>query len=221
MTRWSDRATIGATVTALAVYGVVRRALLPDELHLVGNVAMIGVVAAIAAAGHLSRDELGLSRAALPAGLRVGGIAAVVVGVVVGVAARAAGADSSFVEERIDLSAGEMLFQVLVEIPVATVALEELAFRGVLASAFHRVTSPVRAVVATSALFGLWHVPSAWQTADVGDVAATLGTVVVTAAAGVVFQLMKDRTRSLAAPALAHWATNGLALLVAWIVLAD
>jgi hypothetical protein len=29
---------------------------------------------------------------------------------------------------------------------------------------------------------------------------------------------MKDRTRSLVAPGLAHWATNGLSLLIVWLV---
>jgi hypothetical protein len=33
------------------------------------------------------------------------------------------------------------------------------------------------------------------------------------------FQLMQDRTRSLVAPGLAHWATNGLSLLIVWFVL--
>ena len=43
-----------------------------------------------------------------------------------------------------------------------------------------------------------------------------LAVVIATTMAGIVFEVMKDRTRSLVAPGLAHWATNGLSLLVVW-----
>jgi uncharacterized protein len=214
VTRLPDRVTIALTVALLAAYGIARTAVIPDRLHFATNVAMTLVVAAIAFVARLSGDELGVSAAAVPAGLRVGAVAVVVVGVVVTIAILAGGRDSSFVQERASLSAGEMLFQAFVEIPLATVAFEELAFRGVLAPLFHRVSSPSRAVAATALLFGLWHLPPAWD--GFGAPLTLVGTLVVTIAAGVALQLMKDRTHSLVAPALAHWATNGLALIVAW-----
>ena len=108
--------------------------------------------------------------------------------------------------------------QTLVEIPVATVLLEEFAFRGVLAALFHRIVSPWRAVAATSFLFGVWHVPGAWSGTDLEGVASVVAVIAATTVAGIVFQLMKDRTRSLVAPGLAHWATNGLSLLIVWFM---
>ena len=44
------------------------------------------------------------------------------------------------------------------------------------------------------------------------------GTVLVTFVAGLVFCWLRFRSRSLVAPILAHLSTNGVALVVAWIV---
>jgi membrane protease YdiL (CAAX protease family) len=43
-----------------------------------------------------------------------------------------------------------------------------------------------------------------------------LGSIAVTFAAGLVFCWLRLRSRSLIAPVMAHAATNGLALTVAW-----
>ena len=44
------------------------------------------------------------------------------------------------------------------------------------------------------------------------------GAVVVTFLAGLVFAWLRLRSRSLVAPVLAHVATNGLALVAAWVL---
>lgn len=216
MSRLDERVAIGITIASLATYDVARTVAVPDSIHFFTNVAMVGMVAAVAVAAGLTWRDLGLSRTTWRRGLRLGLVAVVIVGVVVVVGALIAGTDSGLVDDDTDLSTSEMLVQALVEIPLATVLFEELAFRGLLGSLFHRTTSAGRAVVATSVLFGIWHAPPAWQTFDVSDVAAVLGIVAVTAAGGVVLQIMKDRTESLVAPMLAHWATNGLALVIVW-----
>jgi uncharacterized protein len=51
-----------------------------------------------------------------------------------------------------------------------------------------------------------------------GQVLLVLGAVVVTSAGGMVFCWLRLRSGSLIAPVLAHVATNGLALAVAWFV---
>ena len=78
----------------------------------------------------------------------------------------------------------------------------------------------------SSALFGLWHIlPSLGLATDneaigsaVGrgrsaQVIAVLGTVLFTAASGVVFCELRRRSGSLLAPAGLHWAVNGLSVL--------
>lgn len=216
MRRLDERVAIGITIASLAAYDVARTAAVPDSIHFFTNVAMVGMVAAIAAAAGLTWRELGLSRATWRRGLRLGLVAVVIVGIVVLAVALIAGTDSGLVNDDTDVSGSEMLFQSLVEIPLATVLFEEMAFRGLLGSLFHRVTSAGRAVVATSVLFGIWHAPPAWQTFEIVDVAAVAGIIAITAAGGVALQLLKDRTESLVAPMLAHWATNGLALMIVW-----
>jgi membrane protease YdiL (CAAX protease family) len=212
----TDRAAVGVTIVTLLGYDVARSTVVPDSVHFATNTAAIAVIAAIAVAARLTRDDVGLSRDALPAGVRVGLLSVLVVGVVVAVGVTALGGDSSLIGEYVGRSTGDVLMQTLVEIPVATVVLEEFAFRGVLGALFHRIVSPWRAVTATSLLFGLWHVPGAWAGLQLGAVAGVLGVVAATTTAGIAFQLMKDGTRSLVAPGLAHWATNGLSLLIVW-----
>jgi membrane protease YdiL (CAAX protease family) len=218
VTTVDDRTWIGITIAALVTYGIARSTIVPDSVHFAANTAVIAVFAAIAAAARLSLADVGLSRAALPAGASVGALAVLAVGVVVAVGVTVVGSESALVRDHVGRSTGDVLMQALVEIPVATVLLEEFAFRGVLGALFHRVVSPWRAVAATSVLFGLWHVPGAWSGFDLGGVAEVLAVIAATTMAGIVFQLMKDRTQSLAAPGLAHWATNGLSLLVVWLL---
>jgi membrane protease YdiL (CAAX protease family) len=218
MTRVGDGTAIGITITALLSYDIARSTLIPDSIHFATNTAAIAVIAAVAVVAGLSREDVGLSRDALPAGLRAGSLAVLVVGVVVAAGVTVLGSDSPLVRDHVGRSTGHVLMQTFVEIPVATVLLEEFAFRGVLGALFHRVVSPWRAVTATSLLFGLWHVPGASSGLDLGGVSYVLAVVAATTLAGIVFQLMKDHTRSLVAPGLAHWATNGLSLLVVWFV---
>jgi membrane protease YdiL (CAAX protease family) len=106
------------------------------------------------------------------------------------------------------------------------VLLEEVAFRGVLWGLLRRARGTVTATVASSLLFGLWHVlPSlglASANAAVGGVVGSgrpaqavtvLATMAFTAAAGVVFCELRRRSGSLLAPAGLHWAVNGLSVL--------
>jgi membrane protease YdiL (CAAX protease family) len=218
VTQLTNGRAIGITIAVLVGYDIARSTLVPGTIHFATNTGLIVVIAAVAAAARLTAEEVGLARDALPAGVRMGSLAVLVVGVVVAVGVALVGGDSPFVDDHVGRPLDDVLVQVVLEIPVATVLLEELAFRGVLAALLHRVLSPARAVAVTSLLFGLWHVPGAWAGFDLSGVVAVLTVVAATTVAGVVFQLMKDRTRSLVAPGLAHWATNGLSLLIVWAV---
>jgi uncharacterized protein len=218
VTRVAAGPAIGITIVALTSYDIVRSTLVPDSIHFATNTAAIAIVAAIAVVAGLSRDDVGLSRDALPAGVRAGSLAVLAVGIAVAAGVTVLGSGSPLIRDHVGRSTGDVLVQTFVEIPVATVLLEEFAFRGVLGALFHRVLSPWRAVAVTSLLFGLWHVPGAWSGFDLGGVAGVLAIIAATTVAGTVFQLMKDRTRSLIAPGLAHWATNGLSLLLVWLL---
>lgn len=210
------RAALATTLGMLAGYHELRRVVIPDHLHFAANTAMIGVVALPAVAASMTADELGLTRAAVPKGVRYGAFAVGAIAVVVGTAALLGGDDSPAVRTRTALDLREMLFQVFVEIPIATVLLEELAFRGVIAGLFERVVSSRWALVWTAAAFGFWHV-SPHEFTSLAGAGGALATIAGTAAAGAVFHLMKRRSGSLVAPLLAHWGTNGVALAVSWL----
>lgn len=189
---------------------------LPDGAHFATNAAMIAVMAAIAGAARMDADELALSPHRWRDGARWGLSVVAVIAVAVGAVGLAGIDPLGVLDDRADLTGSDVWFQVFVEIPIATVVFEELAFRGVIAGLLERLTTPVRAVVASSVVFGLWHVdPSALVALD--RIGGELGTVAVTALAGAGFHLLRRRSGSLLAPALAHWGTNGVALGVFWL----
>ncbi len=177
---------------------------------------MIGVVSAVAVASALTTEELGLTRAALPRGLRYGAVTTVAIGVAVAAAVVVGVDPTGTINDRAAVSGHEMLFKVFVEIPIATVLLEELAFRGVIGGLLTRITTPARALLWASLAFGLWHV-SVSQFMSLDSAGGALATVAATTLAGAGFTLLRRRSGSLTAPMLAHWGTNGLAFLVAWL----
>lgn len=212
---------LAACVALLSVWVVLVRPGLPPVPRLVGGLVVAGCTVALGLWGGLDADGLGLSPRRLTGGLRYGGLAfgAVTVVIVLGVAIPAT--RQAFQSGRADITAGQLLLQVPVTIPLGTVVVEELAFRGALLGLFRLAMPTARAVVACSVLFGLWHVPSVLAAVSGSDgrvLAAATGTFVATFAGGVAFCWLRIRSGSLLAPAMAHLATNSVALIVAWLV---
>ncbi len=214
----SDRAWLAVTVVVLAAYDALRRTAIPDGAHFATNTAMIGVVAALAVGARATQRELGLERKRVRAGLRLGGLVLAVVVIAVFAATAVSDDPLGLGVGRTDLSSGALLFQVFVEIPIATVVFEELAFRGLVAALLERICAPRAALVWSALLFGLWHLGPAWPGADAVGVGRAIGIVGATAIAGVVLHVLKRRSGSLAAPMIAHWATNGAALAIVWLM---
>jgi membrane protease YdiL (CAAX protease family) len=135
---------------------------------------------------------------------------------------------AAFRDSRYHLGWGDALLTAFVLIPVGTVLVEEIAFRGVLWGLLRRWIGTPLATAVSSALFGLWHVlPSLGLAADnqaisstigrgrSGQVVTVLGTVLFTALSGVVFCELRRRSGSVLASAGLHWAVNGLSVLAA------
>jgi len=210
--------------------------------NLTSNLADSGLVSAVAAlsavvlllavarGAGVSWAQLGLDKTWVGRGIRIGAAAAAIVaGSIIALAvlpfSREFLADDRFAGE----STSAMLVQVLIRIPVATALAEELAFRGVALGLLLRWMSPLRAVLASSALFGLWHILPAIDALDTNPAAdlasgtlATIGEVgiqvLVTGIAGGAFAWLRFRATSIVAPVLAHWSLNGAAYLVGWLV---
>lgn len=216
----NDRRWFLACIAGLAVFDGSRSAWLPGGWHLPANIATAVSVGVVAWAAHLSAAELGLARRDVPSGLRWGIAAFSAVAVPVAVAA--ATVPSWFETDRANVSGSELLRDVFFVIPIGTVVLEELAFRGVLTGLAGRLVSPDRTLLVVAGLFGLWHIPGAWKSSfDDGWGAALLaaaGTVAATFVAGLAFGWLRRRSRSVVAPALAHLATNTAPYTAAWII---
>jgi membrane protease YdiL (CAAX protease family) len=214
----------GLVLAALAVALGVERAV--AGAHVAVGLGLAACLLLIARASGLTTADLGLARPTWPAGLRWGAAAAAVVATAYAVGWLVPPLRAALPQATGDLEGGT-LATILVVIPLGTVLPEELAFRGVLLSLLGRRLETRSAVLWSSGLFGLWHVPpslgggaaNAAMADVVGGVAGGLGmrvvaTVAFTALAGLALCWLRLRSDSLLAPFLAHWTVNGLGVIV-------
>lgn len=137
------------------------------------------------------------------------------------VAAVTPGLDDLFNDRRVAGGVPRLLYEVFIRIPLGTVLVEEVAFRGALPAVFAKRMSTFRAVVISSALFGLWHVLPSLNLADVNPlfegllgtgVAGKLGGVAIavvgTFLLGMWLCFLRYRSGSILAPIIVHVASN-------------
>jgi len=219
------------TVAVLVLFSAVRAAgLLEGPLRYIWvQMGLLVIVLALVActAGAMWAD-LGLDRTDVGAGLRYGAGAVGIVLLVLVLAAVIPSTNGYLHDSRAQISGGRLLYELGVSIVLLTAIPEEFAFRGVLLGSALRLWGPWRASVITSLLFGLWHIEptlgtmrdnhaTAGLSASIGgQVLVVLGAIAVTFVAGLLFCWLRLRSKSLIAPVMAHAATNGLALTVAW-----
>ncbi|HKH06755.1 MAG TPA: CPBP family intramembrane glutamic endopeptidase [Acidimicrobiales bacterium] len=186
------------------------------------NLAATAAVTAAARRSGLSASDLGLRRDRLWAGARWGGAVAAVVAGALAVAWAVPALHPLLDDARVQrLSPGAVAYHALVRIPLGTVLFEEVAFRGALFGALAPTSGRVRAALASSAVFGLWHVRPTLGLLDANDVAddpaaravAVAAAVLFTAAGGLFFCALRVRSGSTLAPIVAHASTNSLGLL--------
>ena len=218
------------TVGVLVLFTVARAAgwLGPPVYVWVPVGLLTAVLALVAWTAGATRADLGLDRTAVGAGLRYGAGAFAIVLLVLIVAAVIPATNGFLHDSRAQISGGRMLYELGVPILLLTAIPEEFAFRGVLLGSALRLWGPWRASLITSALFGLWHIEPTLHTmrdnravagaaaSTGGQVLVVLGAIAVTFVAGLIFCWLRLRSRSLIAPVIAHAATNGVALTVAW-----
>lgn len=222
----SPRVAILAAVLILAAVNVIDIRVAHASLA-VGPVCAAGLLALARAAG-LSWQELGLGPGTWRRGITWAAIEIGAVALVIAVGAALPLTRHAFRDTRYRLDYGGALLTAFVLIPVGTVLLEEIAFRGVLWGLLRRVRGTATATIVSSLLFGVWHVlPSLGLATDneaIGSAVGkgrsaqaitVLGTVLFTAAAGVVFCELRRRSGSILASAGLHWATNALSVLAA------
>ena len=213
-----QRGVVVALALVLLLVGV-DLALVDQRAWTVGlAVLAVLLLGLLARAAGLGVADLGLGRDRLASGLRLGGLwsVAVVVGLVAALWLLPVAA--AFDDDRTPSGLASVLLKILVVIPLRTVLLEELAFRGVLWGWLARSWGERAAAWGSALAFGVWHVPPGLvvlQTnqalsglSAVGSVLVVAGIVVATTAAGLLFAGLRRRSGSLAAPALLHWTVN-------------
>lgn len=216
------------TVGVLLASNIFSNRLLPTWAYVPWNVAATGLLLLLARrVDHLRRIDLGLAN--VGRGLRTGTMLMTAVLAVYVVAWVIPATRGLFNDRRVgDRTLPELLYEVVIRIPLGTVLLEEVAFRGVLLGQLSRRLRLRTALFVSALLFGLWHVLPAWAINTVNPVLrgagvsrpiAILGAVASTTVAGLFMGWVRLRARSLLAPMLLHVATNSFGYIVAWLVL--
>jgi CAAX protease family protein len=223
-TRWGGIVALGL----LVVSNVVANRVLPSWSYVPWNLAVAGLLLAVATRSGLSRRQLGLQR--WGSGAAWGVAAAGLVVVVYAVALTVPATRELFADRRVGVTGWALAYHALLRIPLGTVVLEEVAFRSVLPAFAVRQWGLLVGVSVASVLFGLWHVLPALGIVDVNPVAAqafdgsggtalaVIGAVVATAVAGLVLCALRYRSGSVLAPAIVHIATNSLGYTLAWLI---
>lgn len=208
---------------AIAAVHVLDHTVVPRRFHLGTHLGSAAAALGAARASGTSAGDLGLAPGTHGAGLRLGLASGAVVTAVVGAGSLLPATRPLFLDARVlDVAPGEVARRSLLEIPFGTAVYEEVVFRGVLLAFALRHLRPVPATLATSALFGLWHVLPALRdrhhhpsTRHRHPAVVVTAAVANTAAVGVVLSWQRLRTGSLVAPVLTHTATNAVTYLVA------
>jgi CAAX protease family protein len=216
---------VGA-ITILAASNLVSNRVVGEDGYVAWNLAVAVLLVLLARGSGLSWGDIGLDNARLRRGLRIGGVIALSVLALYLLALALPATRALFEDTRAAGTFGAVLWAALIRIPVGTVVLEEVAFRGVLPA----LVSPDRfwpGALVSSALFGLWHVlPSIGLSAANAGLGAAVGglgqlaqvglAVLAMSGAGLLLMAYRRWGRHLVTPMAAHVATNSLGILLAW-----
>ncbi|WP_406632651.1 CPBP family intramembrane glutamic endopeptidase [Amycolatopsis sp. WGS_07] len=215
-------------VLLLAAATVLANRVLPGWAYPVCGAVTAAVLLALARFARVRWVEIGFSRAHLRRTLwfGLGGFAGVALGF--GLAVAIPSLHVLFHDGRVGSHGfGQLLWLALVRIPLGTVLVEEVAFRGVL-PALLGAGERWRwwPVFGASALFGLWHLLPSLALTQNAAVHQTVGglplamisvlAMVAAAGAGVFLCWWRYTGRGLLAPMLVHLATNSGGLVLAW-----
>jgi uncharacterized protein len=220
----TNRTLVGLLI-AIAASDIITTRLEPPHSDAVLKIAIVvGFLTWARRFAGLSWEELGLARANVGAGLRLGAAAALIIAAGIAVLVAVPATRSYFQAHNVAVDSGaQRVLEPLVFIPLGTVVYEEIIFRGVLLGAMLRSGSRLRAVVVTSVAFGFWHLPPALTDARghsaFGALGVVAGTIAITTVAGVLFAWLRLRSRSVVAPMLGHVATNSFAYVGAVVAL--
>ncbi|MFF5210809.1 CPBP family intramembrane glutamic endopeptidase [Streptosporangium sp. NPDC000396] len=237
------RVTLAGALAVLVAANVLNNRIAPRMAPMT-SAAATGALLALARRSGLSWAELGFHQRSR--GLRIGGVLASAVAGVYGAGIAVPATRRFFRDERaLSLSRARVFEEALLQVPVGTVLLEEVGFRGVLHGLLARSHGSAAATAVSSILFGLWHVlpsidmmaanpalsrlaaapaddleagpdlPGRPSGRDGWEVSRVVTGSVVATGCAGMFFCELRRRGGLAAPALLHVATNSLGYMFA------
>jgi membrane protease YdiL (CAAX protease family) len=221
------RFVIALSVALVAYNAVVQLVPAYDALYVPLNLAATAVVVLTASRHGLGATDLALKRETAWSGFVWGGAIAGGAALLLGIAAAVPALHWLLDDARVaGIGTAALLYRIFVRIPLGTVLLEEVAFRGALFGAWARRRGVTHAAIGSSIVFGLWHVRPAIDLLSKNELAESLAApipavaalVAFSAGAGILLCLLRIRSRSLVAPMVAHAAVNSLATLAAFAV---
>lgn len=208
-------------VLALVALGLnLVNTVLGEVAYVVVNLVVAGCLVAASRRAGIPWPQLGLARADVRRGSRLGVAALLVVALAVITLAAIPSVQGRFRVQGASVAPGDVAWALFVRIPFGTVLPEELLFRAAGFGVLLTSTSPRRAAAWSSFAFGLWHVLPTLDadSAVSGGVGTVLVAVAATTLAGLVFVWLRVRSGSIVAPVLAHWSVNSTSLLVAHVL---
>ncbi len=214
-------------VGILFVYNIVINRFIPQKYHLLFALSLsVVLIWWRVTQSDIPLGEVGVSMSTLLNGLLYGGVAYAVISLVIAMTVLFPHTRGFFKDDRaISLNIRQLLYKALVNIPIGTVLLEEVVFRGVMLTLLMQQTSTEWAIVISSAFFGLWHILPAIASLKANEqlrkmkyaaLIVILGTVFATFLAGVGLSILKVMSGSLIAPLMAHYAINSGSLIASW-----
>lgn len=220
-------AVLSLLVTATVLVNLV----LPGWAYPVCGLVVTGALVAVARWSGLRAGCIGLDPRHLRRAAFFGLVGLAAIAVAFGVAVAVPALRDLFGNGRLDtLGIGTLLWVTLIRIPLGTVLLEEIAFRGILPALFGAGDRwRWRPVLVAAALFGLWHAIPSLALVENAAIDSAIGGVPIlvvsvlamlgAALAGVALHWWRHTGRGLLAPMLVHLATNSGGVLVAWWLL--
>ncbi|GAA4545013.1 CPBP family intramembrane glutamic endopeptidase [Amycolatopsis samaneae] len=218
-------------VLVLATATTLANRVLPGWAYPVCGAVAAGLLVGLALFAGLRPGAIGLGRRHLPRAALVGLCGAGLVAAGFGIALAVPALRPLFHDGRVGSpDAGQLAWLALIRIPLGTVLVEEVAFRGVL-PALLGAGDRWRwwPVLGASVLFGLWHLLPSLALVRNSAVHATVGglplgvvsalAMLAAAGAGVFLCWWRHTGRGLLAPVLVHLTTNsGGLVLASWVL---
>lgn len=206
----------------IVCYGALLSYALPKKSHVILNILFAGIAIVVGVLAGLSLDAMGLAVSNLLKGaVYAAGIVAMIVAIVA-VASRLPFTRSYFEGESFAfISKKRVFYEAGFRVPLGTALLEEVLFRGLLLGLFLMNNSTMVALVASSVIFGLWHIFPTVNQLEANQAAkdmvagkrgrrvfSVLAVVASTSFAGFCFGILRLWSGSLITPWLVHWAIN-------------